>query len=112
MTEIKVLASVPTDAKVVAMGVSTTGPMPRGLGMTRKDLSAHGFDAKSGQTFFVPRAGGHGTLLVGLGESKSVTANSLRNAGAAIARATTPDVHHLVVSRKSPGKKSARYLGE
>lgn len=89
MTEIKVLASVPTDAKVVAMGVSTTGPMPRGLGMTRKDLSAHGFDAKSGQTFFVPRAGGHGTLLVGLGESKFVTANSLRNAGAAIARATT-----------------------
>lgn len=89
MTEIKVLASVPTDAKVVAMGVSTTGPMPRGLGMTRKDLSAHGFDAKSGQTFFVPRAGGHGTLLVGLGDSKSVTANSLRNAGAAIARATT-----------------------
>ena len=89
MIEIKVLASTPADANVVAVGVASTGAIPRGVGLSRKELSAHGFDAKPGQVFLVPKSEGHSILLVGLGESKTVNVNSLRNTGATIARATT-----------------------
>ena len=89
MTDIKVLAHPQSDAKVIAVGVATTGAVPRSAGLSRKDLAAHGFDGKAGQSLLIPKTDGHGVLLVGLGEAKSVSANSLRNAGAAIARATS-----------------------
>ena len=89
MTDIKVLLHAPADAKVTAVGVATTGAVPRSAGLSRKDLAAHGFEGKAGQSLLVPKADGHGVLLIGLGEAKSITANSLRNAGAAIARATS-----------------------
>ncbi len=60
--------------------------MPRSLGLNRAALTAAGFDGKAGQTLVLPSANGPTQIAVGIGDDK-LTAATLRNAAAALARA-------------------------
>ena len=78
--------SLPRVADAIALPVFTDGAVPRALKMTRQVLASHGFEAKPGQVLVVP--GATGTFIaVGLGKQGEVTATSLRNAAATMARA-------------------------
>jgi leucyl aminopeptidase len=80
--------SLPRSADAVGIAVATTGAVPRGVGLGRAALSAHGFDGKVGQTLVVPSASGPTVVAVGVGDARRATATDLRNAAAAFARAT------------------------
>jgi leucyl aminopeptidase len=60
--------------------------VPRGLGLSRAALVAHGFEGKAGQTLVVPGASGLTHIAVGIGDGK-LTPASLRNAAATLVRA-------------------------
>ncbi|MEN9804966.1 MAG: cytosol aminopeptidase [Actinomycetota bacterium] len=80
--------SLPRSADAVGIAVASTGAVPRGVGLGRAALSAHGFDGKVGQTLVLPSASGPTMVAVGIGDSRKATAADLRNAAAAFARAT------------------------
>ncbi|MGA0863028.1 MAG: leucyl aminopeptidase [Ilumatobacteraceae bacterium] len=81
--------STPSGVAVEGIPVASSGPVPAGLGLTRADLSAVGFDGKPGQTHaLAPVAKGKPVrVLVGIGEPRDLTANSLRTIAASLARA-------------------------
>ena len=80
--------SLPRSVDAVGIAVSTSGAVPRGVGLGREALSAHGFDGKVGQTLVLPTAKGPTVVAVGVGDARKATAADLRNAAAAFARAT------------------------
>ena len=79
--------SLPRSADAVGLAVATTGAVPRGVGLSRAALAAHGFDGKVGQTLVVPSASGPTVVAVGIGDARRATAADVRNAAAAFARA-------------------------
>lgn len=80
--------SVPADATAVGYPVATKGTVPRQLGMNRAALSASGFEGKAGQVLSIPSADGL-VVALGVGAPDEVDTNTLRNAGAAFARAAS-----------------------
>ena len=88
-TSFHVARSVPAQSAAEIIPVAASGALPSGLGLTRADLSAVGFEAKPSQIYVVP-AEGKGKpvrVLVGLGETRDLTENSLRTIAANAARA-------------------------
>ncbi len=80
--------SLPRSADAVGIAVATSGAVPRGVGLGRAALAAHGFDGKVGQTLVVPSASGPTVVAVGIGDARKASAADVRNAAAAFARAT------------------------
>jgi leucyl aminopeptidase len=85
---IEVAKSGAKSANAVAFAVATSGVVPRELGMSRDQLAALGFDGKAGQTFVVPTGKKVLTIAVGIGEPAKADADVMRNAAAALARAS------------------------
>ncbi|MBM3637847.1 MAG: leucyl aminopeptidase [Actinobacteria bacterium] len=90
---ISVTLSRTADASTSAVGIpiASDGPLSSDLRLSRKDLSALGFEAKSGQTLVLPSTAGSKQvrILVGIGDVKSVTPSTLRSAAASLARAAS-----------------------
>ena len=87
-TRFTIAKSVPAKVDAVVVGVAASGPVPSGVGATRDQLAAAGFEGKAGQVLSLPGSGRSvPTILVGVGEAGSFSGNAVRNAGAAVARA-------------------------
>ncbi|MDJ0768501.1 MAG: leucyl aminopeptidase [Ilumatobacter sp.] len=85
MSTVTVARSLPRIAEAVGLAVRTAGAVPRQLGLTRAALEANGFTGKLGETLVVPSR--EGTTLVAVGVGDDPSANQLRDAAAAFARA-------------------------
>jgi leucyl aminopeptidase len=83
---VHIVRTVPKTVDAIGVPVATTGAVPRGLGLNRAALGAHGFEGKSGQTLVLPSATGPTQIAVGIGDGE-ITASGLRNAAAAAVRA-------------------------
>src|SRR3954452_14315699 len=84
--DVHVARTVPKVVDPVGVPVGTRGPVPRGLGLNRAALTAHGFEGKPGQTLVVPTAVGPTQIAVGMGDEVA-NPTTLRNAAAAAVRA-------------------------
>src|SRR3954451_13903989 len=84
--DVRVARTLPKVVDAVGVPVGTRGPVPRGLGLNRAALTAHGFEGKPGQTLVVPTAVGPTQIAVGMGDDVA-NATTLRNAAAAVVRA-------------------------
>lgn len=107
--------SVPRSADVVAVPVGTTGAVGRQIGLSRAALSAHGFDGKIGQTLTLPKTDGPTILVVGVGDPKKVGADEIRDAAAAMARASAKRSHvatHLADAATIDARSAAQALVE
>ena len=81
--------SVPAGTAVVAIPVPSEGPVPKEVGLTRAELAAMGFDGKCCTTLAIapaPRSKA-ARVLVGIGAPGDVNESTMRNIGAATARA-------------------------
>jgi leucyl aminopeptidase len=90
---VEVTRTTPRSADVVGVPVPTEGPVPRSLGLSRAALAASGFEGKVGQTLFVPAATGPARIAVGIGAPGELSANTVRTAAAAMARAVGKRAH-------------------
>ena len=81
--------SVPVGTAVVAIPVASDGPVPAEIGLTRAQLAAMGFEGRCCSTLALPPAARSKTarVLVGIGAVKDLDENTMRNIGAAAARA-------------------------
>jgi leucyl aminopeptidase len=77
---------MPKTVDAIGVPVGTRGIVPRGLGLNRAALAAHGFEGKPGQTLVLPSASGPTQIAIGIGEDKLSSA-VLRNAAASLVRA-------------------------
>ncbi|POH58382.1 leucyl aminopeptidase [Arthrobacter glacialis] len=78
----------PADATTaVGYFVSTDGDAPAELGLGKEALAAAGFTGAAGQTLVIPRADATAAVAVGAGAGATRTADELRDAAAAFARA-------------------------
>lgn len=108
--------SAPAKVDAVVIPVASAGPVPSGLGYTRDQLSALGFDGAPSQTLALPGSGSaKATVLVGVGDVKELTANGLRNIAASVARACSRYESistTLASSRRGGTKESAQVVVE
>ena len=108
--------AAPTKVDAVVIPVASVGPVPSGLGYTRDQLSALGFDGAPSQTLSLPGSNGAmATVLVGIGEVKDLTANGLRNIAASVARACSryESISTTLASvRRGGAKESAQAVVE
>jgi leucyl aminopeptidase len=80
--------TAPAKVDAVIVPVAASGAVPAGLGHSRAQLSALGFDGKACQTLALPSTGAaQVTVLVGVGEVRDLNSNTMRNIAAAAARA-------------------------
>ena len=88
-TSFSSVTTLPAKTDALVIGVASSGALPAGLGYTRAELSAIGFDGRCCQTTVIPAtAKSPVRVLVGLGEMNALTANTMRLVGAAAARAS------------------------
>jgi len=85
VTPISVVRSAPRGADVIGLAVGASGTVPRQLGLNRSALEAHGFTGSVGQALAVPSR--ERPMFVAVGVGDGATANELRDAAAALARA-------------------------
>jgi len=85
----EVASKIPADVSAIGIAVSTDGAMPKEVSLSRKALEAIGFSGKVGQTSVIATDRGAVTVVIGIGESSKVTADSLRKSAAAFGRATS-----------------------
>ena len=78
---------VPPAVDAVAFLVTTDGDLPGDIGLDRDSLALAGFEAESGSSIVLAKAGSP-VVLVGLGAAAEVTVNSVRDGAASAARAT------------------------
>ncbi|MGA0117055.1 MAG: leucyl aminopeptidase [Ilumatobacteraceae bacterium] len=108
--------SAPAKVDAVVIPVASAGPVPSGLGYTRDQLSALGFDGAPSQTLALPGSGSaKATVLGGVGDVKELTANGLRNIAASVARACSRYESistTLASSRRGGTKESAQVVVE
>lgn len=108
--------SAPAKVDAVVIPVASAGPIPSGLGYTRDQLSALGFDGAPSQTLTLPGSGSaKATVLVGVGDVKELTANGLRNIAASVARACSRYESistTLASARRGGAKESAQVVVE
>ena len=86
---ISVASSAPATAEAIGIAVAGDGAIPKEIVLTRTQLSALGFEGKVGQTLVIPMAGTKFTIAVGIGEAGKADADVMRNAAAALARASS-----------------------
>jgi leucyl aminopeptidase len=101
--EVHIARAVPRAADVVGVPVGPDGPVPRGLGLSRAALVAHGFEGKPGQVLVVPSSGGSTHVAVGIGPSEERTGAVIRDAAAALARAAAGRGHLATALAEVPG---------
>ena len=89
-TAFTVAKSVPSKVGAIVIPVASSGPVPAGIGLTRAQLSAMGFDGKAQQTHALPPAAGKTAvrILLGVGELRDLNAATLRNIASSAARAS------------------------
>lgn len=108
--------TAPAKVDAVVIPVASVGPVPSGLGYTRDQLGALGFDGAPSQTLSLPGSNGaKATVLVGIGEVKDLTANGLRNIAASVARACSryESISTTLASvRRGGAKESAQAVVE
>jgi leucyl aminopeptidase len=82
------VVSTPAPPKdgALAVPVSSDGAVPTLLGLDRAALTSAGFSGRLGQTLLIPRQGQATLVAVGLGQSGTLDASTLRDAAAAFAR--------------------------
>jgi leucyl aminopeptidase len=100
---VEVTRTAPRAADVVGVPVSTEGPVPRSLGLGRAALAASGFEGKVGQTLVLPAASGPARIAVGIGAPGELSANTVRTAAAALARAVGKRTHLATSLAEVPG---------
>ena len=83
---LKIVSKTPSDVDAIGFGVGSEGAVPKAVGLNRKVLAANGFDGKPGQTLTLPSAHGPAVIVVGIGEQKTRTATTLRDATASLVR--------------------------
>jgi len=88
-TSFTVAKSVPATAAIIAIPVASDGPVPKEVSLTRAQLSAMGFEGKCCTTMPIAPAPGSKSarVLVGIGAVKDINEATMRNIGAAAARA-------------------------
>jgi leucyl aminopeptidase len=88
-TSFSVAKSVPAGAAVLVIPVASEGPVPKELGLSRAQLSGMGFDGKACSTLALPPVAGskQARVLVGIGSPRDLDDKTMRNIGAAVARA-------------------------
>ena len=88
-TSFTVAKSVPATAAIIAIPVAIDGPVPKEVGLTRAQLGAMGFEGKCCTTLPIAPASGSKSarVLVGIGAVKDINEATMRNIGAAAARA-------------------------
>ena len=84
---VAVATSHPVVSATLGIPVSTTGEVPRELGLARERLAAAGFTAKAGTTLAVARDTGPALVAIGIGDSRNCDIHSLREVAAACTRA-------------------------
>ena len=112
---IQTVRSVPRGVDAIGIPVSASGAVDRELGLKREDLMAHGFDGKIGQTLTIPRASGPTLVAVGIGDANKARPSHVRDAAAALARATTRFAHvstSLVDATRVDARQAARNVVE
>ena len=82
---------LPADVQAEAVAVTSDGPVPDILGLDRAALVRAGFSGAVGSALALPVASGPVLVAVGMGPAGTVTANVLRDAAAAFARAVPQD---------------------
>lgn len=83
LPDVVVERSAPRSATLVGVAVGPSGPVPRSVGLGRRDLERQGFTGRVGQVLVVPGRG-RAVAAVGVGERPDTTA--LRDAAAALVR--------------------------
>jgi leucyl aminopeptidase len=96
LPQVAVATAVPDSVDSVAHLVTSDGDLPDGIGASRSDLTAAGFEADAGSSF-VFASGGTPVVLVGLGSSDDVTIDGIRDAAAAASRATAKKGTNLAI---------------
>jgi len=88
-TAFTVAKSIPSKVGAIVIPVASSGPIPSGVGLTRAQLSAMGFDGKAQQTHALPPASGKTAvrILVGVGELRDLDSATMRNVASSAARA-------------------------
>jgi leucyl aminopeptidase len=108
--------SAPAKVDAVVIPIASAGPVPAGLGYTRDQLSALGFDGSVSQTLSLPGSGGaKATVLVGVGDVKDLSSNGLRNIAASVARACSRYESistTLATARRGNAKENAHVIVE
>jgi leucyl aminopeptidase len=79
------------DVDALAVPVSSTGPVPEGLGLDLAALARGGFSPSVGSALGLPQASGPAFVAVGIGALDSLTAANVRDAAAAFVRAVPKD---------------------
>lgn len=101
---------IPPAAQVVAVPVGTDGAVPKELSVSRKTLTAVGFEGKVGQTHVIPGEKG-AVVAVGIGETTKVSTETLRKAAAALARAVG-SFEHVATTLASVGRLDRKTAGQ
>lgn len=89
--EVSVSSGLPELPCAYGLAVTSAGPLPPELGITREELARWGFEGAVGQTLVLPRPDGQSVVAVGVGIREVVTAEVLRDAAACFARAAARD---------------------
>jgi len=90
LRDVSVSSSVPSTVNVVGIPVASEGVLPKDLGLSRKELSAMGFEGKCCETLVLPPNGSKSVrVLVGIGATKDLNEASLRKIASALARAAS-----------------------
>ena len=87
--------------------IAKVGDIPSALGVERAALTAAGFEAKLGEAMVIPRNDGPTIVVVGVGQRASVDVNSIRDAAAAFARATSGHANLAILLPVASGTPAA-----
>lgn len=90
-TAFSVSKSVPAKVAAIVIPIAVSGPIPSGVGLSRTQLAALGFEGKTSQTHTLTPAAGKTAIrvLVGIGDVRDLNTSVLRNVAASAARACT-----------------------
>ena len=86
---VRIAVAVPAGVSALGTLVGTSGSLPQGLGATREAYAAAGFNGAAASTFVLPGPDGVVRIAVGIGDPGTLDPATLRNAGAAFARAAS-----------------------
>ena len=88
-TAFSVSKSVPAKVAAIVIPIASSGPIPSGVGLSRSQLAALGFEGRASQTHTLTPAAGKTAVrvLVGIGDVRDLNTSVLRNVAASAARA-------------------------
>ncbi len=90
-TAFSVSKSVPAKVAAIVIPIASSGPIPSGVGLSRSQLAALGFEGRASQTHTLTPAAGKTAVrvLVGIGDVRDLNTSVLRNVAASAARASS-----------------------